>query len=382
MQLFKIGFGLSLLITSISGKCSTINTRKELRQLTSDELQRFISATQKLQKQEDVYDWFVNTHLGSGKKAHGVAGFLPWHRAFLTIYERALQKIDPKVVLPYWDWSVDAQAPEKSIILSDKYLGGNGEKGTHCVKDGLAKNWVVRIPQKKCLRRDFRYGDRTGALWDKSMIESMISSNNDYEKFRQALEYNPHGIVHDNISHIWGDMNKMVTPNDPIFWMHHAMVDKIWWEWQERDPKRKTEYFGFGATLDDDLWNVSAKVRDVMDTESDGQCYRYERYGSSNVTQAIKQSPLFQQASIGYSGENIWDTVDSIPYTSIPEEYKATQDSEYSQNNNIVIPDMISGDNIMMNNYDAQGVKDHYERMAKVGAFLNANPSYELDTTF
>ncbi|KXN67864.1 Di-copper centre-containing protein, partial [Conidiobolus coronatus NRRL 28638] len=76
---------------------------------------------------------------------------------------------------------------------------------------------------------------------------------------------------------IWGDMNKMVTPNDPIFWMHHVMVDKIWWEWQQRDPKRLTEYFGFGATLDDDLWNVNAKVRDVMDTESDGQCYKYER---------------------------------------------------------------------------------------------------------
>ncbi|KXN67858.1 hypothetical protein CONCODRAFT_7049, partial [Conidiobolus coronatus NRRL 28638] len=62
--------------------------------------------------------------------------------------------------------------------------------------------------------------------------------------------------------------------------------------------------------------------------------------------------------------------------------YKATQDSEYSSNNNIIIPDMISGDNIMMNNYNTEGVKEHYERMAKVGAMLNANPNFEPDTTF
>jgi tyrosinase len=380
MNFFQFSFSLSLLIAYISGKCSTINTRKELRQLSPCELKRFISATQKLQKQEETYDWFVDTHLLVGKKAHGVAGFLPWHRAFLTKYEKALQKIDPKVVLPYWDWSVDAQAPEKSIILSDKYLGGNGEKGTYCVRDGLAKNWVVRIPEKRCLRRDFRYGNRTGAFWDKSMIESMISSNNDYEKFRQALEYNPHAIVHDNISHIWGDMNKMVTPNDPIFWMHHAMVDKLWWEWQERDIKRKAEYFGFGATLDDNLWRMESKVRDVMDTESDGQCYRYKRYGSLNITQAIKQSPLFQQAHIVYNDENIWDTIDKIPLSSIPDEFKATQSSEYSLNIKIIIPDKVSREIMTMNNLNPESVQQYYERMAKVGALLNANYNFELDT--
>ncbi|KXN67860.1 Di-copper centre-containing protein, partial [Conidiobolus coronatus NRRL 28638] len=225
-------------------KCENIRTRKELRQLTPTELKKFISATQKLQKQEDIYDWYVDTHLLVGKKAHGVAAFLPWHRAFTVKYERALQKIDPSIVLPYWDWSIDAKHPERSVILSDKYLGGNGEKGTYCVRNGLAKNWIVRIPEKRCLKRDFRYGSKTGAMWDKSMIEAMISSNTDYQAFRQALEYNPHAIVHDNVSHIWGDMNKMVTPNDPIFWMHHVMVDKIWWEWQQRDPKRFNEYFG------------------------------------------------------------------------------------------------------------------------------------------
>jgi tyrosinase len=142
----------SLLMSSISSKCSSINTRKELRQLSPDELQRFITATQKLQKQEEAYDWFVDTHLKVGKKAHNVAAFLPWHRAFTVKYERALQKIDPEIILPYWDWSIDAQAPELSVILSEKYMGGNGESDTHCVRDCLAKDWEVRIPEKDVSR--------------------------------------------------------------------------------------------------------------------------------------------------------------------------------------------------------------------------------------
>jgi hypothetical protein len=26
------------------------------------------------------------------------------------------------------------------------------------------------------------------------------------------------------------------SPNDPIFWLHHCMLDKVWADWQERYP--------------------------------------------------------------------------------------------------------------------------------------------------
>ncbi|KAK4663103.1 hypothetical protein QC763_600500 [Podospora pseudopauciseta] len=31
----------------------------------------------------------------------------------------------------------------------------------------------------------------------------------------------------------------MVSPNDPIFYFHHAMLDRLWWIWQMQDPDKR-----------------------------------------------------------------------------------------------------------------------------------------------
>ena len=33
-------------------------------------------------------------------------------------------------------------------------------------------------------------------------------------------------------------MLPMTSPNDPVFFMHHCMVDKLWHEWQLRFPNQ------------------------------------------------------------------------------------------------------------------------------------------------
>lgn len=41
-----------------------------------------------------------------------------------------------------------------------------------------------------------------------------------------------------NVVHIWigGDMAPMTSPNDPVFFLHHCFVDKLWADWQAKYP--------------------------------------------------------------------------------------------------------------------------------------------------
>jgi len=77
----------------------------------------------------------------------------------------------------------------------------------------------------------------------------------------------------------------VASPNDPIFYLHHAQIDRAWWIWQQEDPAaRNADYSGleFGnvpATLDTIMemkgLGLDRKVRDFMTTSNDDLCYRY-----------------------------------------------------------------------------------------------------------
>ena len=78
---------------------------------------------------------------------------------------------------------------------------------------------------------------------------------------------------------------------DPIFYLHHTFLDRVWWQWQERAlPARLTDFAGYNtqyepatgwvnATLDDEL-NMfgiipNATIRDLMDIRGGRLCYEY-----------------------------------------------------------------------------------------------------------
>lgn len=82
------------------------------------------------------------------------------------------------------------------------------------------------------------------------------------------------------------------SPADPIFWMHHANLDRVWWSWQKKDlSKRLTDISGpqqiqdysneraGNVTLDFPLSlgynNRDAVVADMMDVGK--LCYEYDR---------------------------------------------------------------------------------------------------------
>ncbi|MFD7030750.1 tyrosinase family protein [Streptomyces sp. NPDC059917] len=232
-----------------------MTVRKNQATLTPAEKRAFTSALVEL-KRTGGYDRFVTTHNGfimsdtdsSDRVGHRSPSFLPWHRRFLIEFETALQRIDPTVALPYWDWTADRTS--RSSLWAADFLGGTGRARDGQVMDGpfayAGGKWPVnvRVDGRSYLRRAL--GTGVAELPTKAEVDSVLAMsvydaapwNSASNGFRNNLE-GWRGVNLHNRVHVWvgGQMGTGVSPNDPVFWMHHAYVDKLWAEWQAKHPQ-------------------------------------------------------------------------------------------------------------------------------------------------
>jgi len=311
----------------IKKKARELLIRKEIRALSADERDKFISSVLEL-KRLGLYDHYVHAHhqimiptvlCGEPRHpeyrngAHQGPAFLPWHRAFLLQFEADLRKIDPSVTVPYWDWTLDAVDPLRSPIWSDKWMGGNGDPNDHnLVKDGpfaQAKGqWHVEafpeygydIPG---LRRTFQTHVTslpTPEDLDRAMKESFYdlppyNADPTVRGFRNVLEgwrtnkadpaVTTDGSQLHNRVHLWigGHMYWMVSPSDPVFFLHHCFIDKIWADWQAQKQLDDSQWAPHYAPMEcgprghnyyDRLKPFQVTVEEMMDIKELG--YQYD----------------------------------------------------------------------------------------------------------
>ncbi len=194
--------------------------RKNLTRLTVAERQAFTNAVNQLRANGD-YSSYVRQHEGAMGHGHVGPAFFPWHREYLLRLEQDLQAIDPGVSLPYWDWTeanLNAAGTE-SLIWRDDLMGGPGQAGTGQVTTGPFAAWGL-------IRSAFNIFAFPGTG---GTIASFMASPN-YTTFRQVES--PHGAAHVWIGGFVG--NAIIAPRDPVFWLIHANVDRLWSEWINR----------------------------------------------------------------------------------------------------------------------------------------------------
>lgn len=224
---------------------SDTRERYPWRLWSCNEQEDFLVALERL-KESGIYDDFVRTHDWMSEDAHGVAEFLPWHRWFIYEFETALRSVadDPCITLPYWDWEQDAGDELNSIVFREHTFGSltweNGRSGS-CM-------W--QTVRGSCLRRSM---DSSFDFFSMSRVVGMIVAYEQYTDdwrsdsernngFRAALEGSAHARPHNLIG---GNMISMRSPDDPLFYLHHANVDRIWAMWQNRmgqDRMDRQEY--------------------------------------------------------------------------------------------------------------------------------------------
>lgn len=139
----------------------------------------------------------------------GAQRFLTWHRVYLLKVEEMAKAIDSEFSIPYWDWRTEREVPQWLV---------NFRPTVHVPGDDIA---VRRNPPKPGINLP------TAPAIDNVMkAESFLS-------FTLSIDL-PHGTVHNWLNGTMSDFSD--SPNDPLFWLHHAMIDKLWSEWQRAHP--------------------------------------------------------------------------------------------------------------------------------------------------
>lgn len=209
-----------------------------------------------------------------------------------------------KTPVPYWNWGLDHQSLERSSIWSpDTGFGGDGSPDLpegvgsgRCVIDGPFANTTLLYWEGKelphCLSRAFHHFEtgESGSLsgtWFSPENLGELKRAKSYADFEEKIEGMVHNALHWGIR---GDFSTMTAANEPLFWLHHASIDRLWWTWQMEDLAAREEAYegpSFNTTLgrekegtlDDALkfmgiWE-DIKVSEVMNTEKKLLCYKY-----------------------------------------------------------------------------------------------------------
>lgn len=182
--------------------------------------------------------------------------FLPWHRAYLYMFEKALQERVPGVTLPWWDWTNHATGIPDAYSKQRVEGKRNPLFNSPIQPSGRAKPGQLRTNREPLAPEELP-----------SIAEvDFVLRDKDFLGFQTQLE-----SIHDGI-HEWtgGTMGVIATSAyDPLFWAHHCMIDRLWYLWQLRHSR-----VGVPANLiDRALAPFPMTVRDVLDVTQLGYDY-------------------------------------------------------------------------------------------------------------
>jgi tyrosinase len=202
--------------------------RRSARRLTTGQLadlRAAITATQRIGDDRGFQHWAGIHGLPLPISCvHHRELFLPWHRAYLYLFEKALQDHVPGVTLPWWDWTAEHAEGIPSAYSKRK---ANGRRNP--LFDSPIQPSGRAVPSQT---RTTRAPGAPGFLPSPGEVERVLK-NRDFFTFQTQLE-----SIHDGV-HVWtgGTMADIATAAyDPLFWAHHSMIDRLWYLWQLRHP--------------------------------------------------------------------------------------------------------------------------------------------------
>ena len=180
--------------------------------------------------------------------------FLPWHRAYLYMFELAMRDQVPDAALAWWDWTSDASHANgiPRAFAPDEVDGEPNPLHRASIQP------AARQPNGRPAETGRGRRDPSGLPTAERVREALSSrSFSDFTAQLEDLHNRVHGWVGGTMAYIpW-------AAYDPIFWAHHTNIDRLWRIWQLRHPQRFSARFmnqalpPFPLTVEDTL-NIKA----------------------------------------------------------------------------------------------------------------------------
>jgi tyrosinase len=189
--------------------------------------------------------WATCQHSPQGQQLN----FFGWHRMYLYYFERVLRWAanDPTLTLPYWDYT----NPEQTA-LPDAFQNPNSPLYEWRRSEALNEGLATLNPQ----------------ITD---IDGPLNTDKSFLQYEGDIEGGVHGNVHCSVGQtcpipVMGLVG--VAANDPIFYEHHANIDRMWSCWQHAHPDEKpgdwqNQEFSF---VDENGALVKRPVKDFLNT--------------------------------------------------------------------------------------------------------------------
>ena len=303
----------------LGSKAVTVRIRKDAQTLSAAERDRFLAALATLNgggsgRFRDFRDMHV---MAAINEAHGNVGFLPWHRAYLLDLERELQAIDPSVALPYWRF--DRPAPK---VFTRRFMGVPNSAGRLQFTAGHPlESW--RTDGQLGIDRTPSFAASAAPAGLRTEIQTIAlggaAPNATYGSF-DTMEFNPHGSAH--TSFILGFINDVGTAaRDPLFFMLHANVDRLWAKWQwihKRTNPAQARSFAAGSPsrvghrLGDTMWPWNGVTSPPRPSTAPGG-----RFPASTLTTAPGVRPtvrsMIDYQAVG-GGASLGFAYDDVPF--------------------------------------------------------------------
>jgi tyrosinase len=206
--------GTSTIFPKVFGQ-TTLMVRPEWQAFkTTPRYDSFLRAVKLMKANTQATDpnsWSYWTNIHLNRCPHSIPYFFAWHRGYIYYFERRLRAVcgDPQLVLPYWDYYTNPTLPAE---FTNPY-------GDNPLYESRVNNNVRQALSM--------------APFSSSLTNFPTNSPNAFEP---SFESAPHNLVHNIIG---GVMSDMLSPTDPIFWLHHANVDRYWVAWVLAGSGRK-----------------------------------------------------------------------------------------------------------------------------------------------